>query len=76
VSGIEVAGKKLKNGFQIAVAIPWTKLKTIPEPGLKIGFDIVGSDGDKGKARNVMMWSAPGKRVYSNPKYMGRATLQ
>ena len=76
VNGIKVTGKELKDGFQIAAAVPWSKLGITPEPGLKIGFDLATFDGDKGKFKNSMMWSAPGNELFICPRVMGRVTLE
>lgn len=74
--GIIYTGKKLQDGFQIAVAIPWTRLCISPEKGMEIGFDTVSYDADKGELKNYMFWSAPGKSLFSFPRVMGRAVLQ
>lgn len=47
VAGAKVASKKLVEGYQMTVAIPWATLGIIGvTPGVQLGIDVVGHDSD------------------------------
>lgn len=74
-AGIQVDGRRLDDGYFVAAAIPWTKLKLQARAGLEIGLDVMVIDMDGQTGFKTMLWSAPGAAVFSNPRVMGKAVL-
>jgi hypothetical protein len=48
--GMEVASQPTENGYTLEVKIPWADLPSQPEPGGKIGFNVLIYDGDQADA--------------------------
>jgi hypothetical protein len=49
--GMEVASQPIQSGYTLEIKIPWADMPSQPEPGSKIGFNVLIYDGDQADAR-------------------------
>ena len=49
--GMEVASQPIESGYTLEIKIPWADMPSQPEPGGKIGFNVLIYDGDQADAR-------------------------
>jgi hypothetical protein len=49
--GMEVASRRLEDGYAIEARIPWSAMPSEPAPGDEIGLNLVVYDGDARDAR-------------------------
>ncbi|MCK5727220.1 MAG: CBM9 family sugar-binding protein [Thiotrichaceae bacterium] len=75
-NGITHKMVKVKNGYQLATAIPWSTLKVRPTPGKRIGFDVQVNDDDTGRSRDgKIAWNANSDKAWKNPQMFGQLVL-
>jgi endo-1,4-beta-D-glucanase Y len=74
--GVLFAWADIPGGYYIETAIPWATLKTVPEIGSTLGFDIAVNDDDGGGPRNnKIAWNAAADDGWRNPSLFGNIKL-
>jgi len=77
-SKIAVKRKSTPQGYVLEANIPWKffRIKFVPKPGVKLGFDIAFDDADKtGERERQMIWNGD-YYFYKDPSVWGILELQ
>ncbi|MGA2350388.1 MAG: Ig-like domain repeat protein [Terracidiphilus sp.] len=76
LTGVLMGQQNITGGFEMAIALPWTTLGTLPVQGQQYGFDVmIDTASSQGTRIGKLAWWATQDSTWSNPSLMGPLVL-